>query len=198
MSHPPPFAWEKIEPQPCDLCERPATWKHPAGGRRCQRCPKPASSVAARVAFAADVRGTPDWKARARSAESLLRVVEKFLQHTTECEQTYTRDILKARVDRNPPPTPRNCICGLDDFRARRVPPDPLIPTIEDMEADGRIDPTDMSKYAGICSFIGEHTIWVENRAAVTPKNKVLVKRLRLLQKAYSAILKVLHDYQES
>ncbi len=38
-------AWSKLPPPPpsptCDLCDRRAVWKHPAGGLRCGRCPRP-------------------------------------------------------------------------------------------------------------------------------------------------------------
>lgn len=36
--------WErlpKVEIPACDLCPRPAAWRHPAGGLRCLVCPKP-------------------------------------------------------------------------------------------------------------------------------------------------------------
>jgi hypothetical protein len=33
--------WSPIQPQECDLCERLAAWSHPAGGFRCNRCPRP-------------------------------------------------------------------------------------------------------------------------------------------------------------
>lgn len=34
---------EYIPPAPllCDLCNSPAAWVHPAGGRRCESCPRP-------------------------------------------------------------------------------------------------------------------------------------------------------------
>jgi hypothetical protein len=33
--------WVRFEPITCDLCRKVATWKHPAGGLRCDTCPKP-------------------------------------------------------------------------------------------------------------------------------------------------------------
>jgi len=39
-----PDLWVKIDPPPpptCDLCARPVAWAHPAGGLRCDRCPRP-------------------------------------------------------------------------------------------------------------------------------------------------------------
>lgn len=33
--------WTKIQVQSCDLCERPAVYKHNLGGFRCKKCPKP-------------------------------------------------------------------------------------------------------------------------------------------------------------
>jgi hypothetical protein len=37
----PPDLWTKIEPDRCDLCSEVARWKHPKGGRRCNKCPRP-------------------------------------------------------------------------------------------------------------------------------------------------------------
>lgn len=34
--------WAKLPPPPmCDLCSRRAVWAHPAGGLRCNSCPRP-------------------------------------------------------------------------------------------------------------------------------------------------------------
>jgi hypothetical protein len=33
--------WETIESPKCDLCESDARYRHPLGGLRCVRCPKP-------------------------------------------------------------------------------------------------------------------------------------------------------------
>lgn len=33
--------WTLIEFRACDLCDRRAIWKHPAGGLRCSICPRP-------------------------------------------------------------------------------------------------------------------------------------------------------------
>lgn len=39
----PTEGWRKIERHPllCDICRRIATWSHPAGGLRCDNCPRP-------------------------------------------------------------------------------------------------------------------------------------------------------------
>jgi hypothetical protein len=31
----------RVQPRRCDLCDRVAVWMHPAGGYRCDRCPRP-------------------------------------------------------------------------------------------------------------------------------------------------------------
>lgn len=39
-----PGAWEEFIPPEvpaCDYCTSPAKWKHPLGGMRCGRCPRP-------------------------------------------------------------------------------------------------------------------------------------------------------------
>lgn len=33
--------WKRTTPKQCDLCDRPAVWAHPAGGVRCNTCPRP-------------------------------------------------------------------------------------------------------------------------------------------------------------
>jgi hypothetical protein len=33
--------WLRVQPRRCDLCDRVAVWMHPAGGYRCNRCPRP-------------------------------------------------------------------------------------------------------------------------------------------------------------
>ncbi len=33
--------WELHLPKECDLCDRPAIWRHPDGGFRCDKCPTP-------------------------------------------------------------------------------------------------------------------------------------------------------------
>lgn len=33
--------WYKLEQRVCDICFRRAVWAHPAGGVRCNRCPRP-------------------------------------------------------------------------------------------------------------------------------------------------------------
>lgn len=36
--------WQRKPPEPrpqCDLCSNEALWFHPAGGQRCDNCPKP-------------------------------------------------------------------------------------------------------------------------------------------------------------
>ena len=37
----PPSGWKRLEVRLCDLCNRPARWKHPMGGFRCSVCPRP-------------------------------------------------------------------------------------------------------------------------------------------------------------
>lgn len=39
-----PTTWVKLKPQPppvCDICDEIAVWKHPQGGLRCAKCPRP-------------------------------------------------------------------------------------------------------------------------------------------------------------
>lgn len=36
-----PVRWERIKPLECDICFKRATWKHKAGGFRCNKCPRP-------------------------------------------------------------------------------------------------------------------------------------------------------------
>lgn len=37
----PPDPWEKIHLWACDLCTKVAVWRHPKGGLRCRKCPRP-------------------------------------------------------------------------------------------------------------------------------------------------------------
>jgi hypothetical protein len=37
----PPDLWERIEHPRCDLCDNKAEWRHPKGGIRCRKCPRP-------------------------------------------------------------------------------------------------------------------------------------------------------------
>ena len=39
----PPDLWEQFEHKPptCDLCDSRAVWRHPKGGLRCRKCPRP-------------------------------------------------------------------------------------------------------------------------------------------------------------
>jgi hypothetical protein len=37
----PPDLWERIQPPRCDLCNNVAQWRHPKGGLRCRKCPRP-------------------------------------------------------------------------------------------------------------------------------------------------------------
>jgi len=33
--------WERFSPVACDLCDSIAVWRHPDGGYRCRKCPRP-------------------------------------------------------------------------------------------------------------------------------------------------------------
>lgn len=33
--------WRRIQFPRCDTCSKPAVWRHPAGGLRCDKCPRP-------------------------------------------------------------------------------------------------------------------------------------------------------------
>ena len=35
--------WVQIEIQRCDFCDKAACYQHPAGGLRCETCPRPES-----------------------------------------------------------------------------------------------------------------------------------------------------------
>lgn len=36
-----PSVWEPIKRPTCDLCPKPAAWRHPNGGFRCNTCSRP-------------------------------------------------------------------------------------------------------------------------------------------------------------